>query len=135
MANKLQPFTILGALNYPGQLYSEEQVKESGLNIYLLLFFIKNSAVGLQLSQYLNENWKIPFYQMYLIAYFTFQRFKISGVRWIKSEKGIKYEKCEVIQRYYLCSYLTAIEILKTLPEEELKRIETYYKKGGRNDV
>jgi len=139
---KLSPFTILGDLNCatyaggkPQKLYSEEQVKESGLNIYLLLTFIKNNNIGLQLAQYLNENWKIPFYQMYLITFFTFKRFKVSGVKWIKMDKGIKYDKCEVIQRYYHCNYLTSIEILRTLSAEELKRIESLYKTGGRNNI
>lgn len=132
---KLQPFTILGALNDPGQLYTEEQVKESGLNIYLLLGFIKNNAIGLQLAQYLNENWKIPFYQMYLVAFFTFKRFRINGVRWVKMEKGTKFQKAETIQRYYLCNYPTALEILQTLPDEEIKRIEDFYKTGGRSNI
>lgn len=133
--NKISPFKILGALNHPGQLYSKEDVKASGLNIYLLLGFIKNSNIGLQLAQYLNENWRIPFYEMYLISFFTFKRFKVNGVRWIKTEKGIKYDKCEIIQRYYQCNYLTGLEFLRVLPEEEIKRIEDYYKTGGTRNV
>lgn len=132
---KMNPFNILNGLNYPGQLYSEEKVKLSGLNIYLLLNFIKNNSIGLQLSEYLNENWRIPFYQMYLIAFFTFQRFKIRGVRWIKAEKNIKYDKLTTIQKYYQCNYLTGIEFLKVLPDEEIKRIEDYYKTGGTRNV
>lgn len=133
--NKIQPFTILGALNSPGKLYSEEDVKKSGLNIYLLLGFIKNSSIGLQLAQYLNENWKIPFYQMYLITFFTFKRFNVSGVRWVKMDKTIKYDKVEMIQRYYQCNYVTGIEFLRVTSDEELKRIEDYYKTGGSRDV
>ena len=131
---KLSPFDILNDLNKK-ILHSEQEVIESGLNIYLLLMFIKNNNIGLHIANYLNENWKIPFYQMYLLTYMTFKKFNISGVRWIKSDKGIKFEQAENVQRYYMCSYLTALEYLRVLPDEELKRINDIYKTGGRSDV
>ena len=131
---KISPFDILGDLN-KGILHSEIEVKESGLNIYLLLMFIKNNNIGLHLANYLNENWKIEFYQMYLMTFFTFKKFNVSGVRWIKSEKGIKYEDAEVIQRYYLCSYLTALDYLRVLNDSELQKIKEIFKIGGKSDV
>ena len=130
---KLSPFDILNDLNRK-VLHTEAEVKEAGLNIYLLLMFIKNHNIGIHIANYLNENWRIPFYDMYLFVFMTFKQFNVSGVRWIKSDKGIKVEYAEIVQRYYMCSYLTALEYLRVLPDTELKRIIDLYKTGGRSD-
>ena len=131
---KLSPFDVLNDLN-KHILHSEIEVKDSGLNIYLLLMFIKNNNIGLHLANYLNENWKIDFYQMYLFVFFTFKKFNVSGVRWVKSEKGLKYDQAENIQRYYHCSYITALDYLRVLPDSEIEKINQMYKHGGKSDI
>ena len=54
---ELTPFTILYDL--PKQkLYSEDDVKASGLSIFLLLNFLKSSRSLIHIASYLNQNHK-----------------------------------------------------------------------------
>lgn len=133
MSNPKTPFNILFDLNN-GKLYSEEQVKEAGLNTFLLINFIRTTPSLLPLAEFINSNWKIPFYNQYLLVYFSFKNLKLTNVRWVKSDKAIKIEDVELIQKYYYVKYRVALDYLQVLNDKDIEHIRTFYKRGGKKD-
>ena len=131
---KVKPFDILFSLAKQ-KLYTEEEVKQSGLNIYLLLTYIRSSPVLLPVAQYLNENYKMKFYDMYLFVFFTFKRFNIQNVRWVKGDKLAKPQDVEMIQKYYYVKYKVAENYLTRMSKEDLDYIKEFYRTGGSKDV
>lgn len=137
---KLNPFTILGHLNcfttnqYNGKklnnyqkLFSEEECKEAGLEKFLLLQFLKNNNLLVNVAVYLNENHKMKFYDMYLFAFFTFKQYNIGDVQWIKSDKFSKPEDVEMIMKYYKVGHRTALNYLDLITGESLKEIKKLF--------
>lgn len=133
---KLSPFTILGHLNcfttnqYNGKkmsnyqkLFSEDDCKEAGLSAFLLIQFLKNHNLLINVAGYLNEHHKMKFYDMYLFAFFTFKQYNIGDVQWIKSDKFSKPEDIEMIMLYYRVKYKVALDYLEYMDENSLKEI------------
>lgn len=130
IVQELTPFTVLFDMNR-GRIYSKEDVIKSGLSSYLLLHFIKTHPILLNVASYLNQNWRMPIYDMYLFVFLTFKRYKITDVRWVKSDKLQKPEDISLIQKYYNVSYKVASRYLDALSKEELEFIKDYYSTGG----
>ena len=137
---KLSPFTILGHLNcfntnqYNGKkmnnyqkLFSEDECKQAGLSAFLLIQFLKNNNLLINVAGYLNENHKMKFYDMYLFAFFTFKQYNIGDVQWIKSEKFSKPEDIDMIQLYYKVGFRTAQTYLELMDDNSLKEIRKIF--------
>ena len=139
---KLTPFTVMGALNtwqinrYNGnrinntqRLYSEDDVKESGLSHYLLLHFIKNCPQLIDITCYLNENYKhFKIYDMYLFVFFTFKRMELGAVEWVKSLGKYKApEDIEAICKYYRVKPKIAEYYLDSMTKERLLYIKRIF--------
>ena len=125
---KLTPFNILFNLN-KNILHSEEDVKASGLNYFLLVNFIRTCKPLLPLANYLNNNHKMPLYQQYLLVYFAFIETGVSNVKWVKSDKALKIEDIDIIRKYYYVNYRVAISYLEVLQKEDIDRIKEFYKR------
>lgn len=127
---KLNPFDVLFAMN-KGQLFTKEEVKDSGLSSFILIHFIKAHPILINVALYLNKNYRMDIYDMYLFVFLTFKRFNIKNVRWIKSEKMNKPEDIDVVMRYYSVGYKIANQYLDALPKKKIKEIKEYYDVGG----
>ena len=132
-SKSVQPFDILNGLNRK-ILYSAEEVQQAKLKNYLLLTFIRGNNILLPIANYLNENRKIDIYSQYLFVYFSFVRFNISNVKWIKSDKTPKQEDIEMIMKYYYVKYTVAQTYLERINKKELNHIKEYYRTGGVNN-
>lgn len=110
------------------ELYSEEDVKKSGLSIYLLLQFIKSEPRLINIAIYLNENYKMKLYDMYLFVFFTFMYAEIGGVSWVKGKgKPKSPEDTELIQKHYRVDYHTAFKYLDRLNKKDIFEIAKIY--------
>lgn len=134
---KLSPFTVLSGLNtytisqYNGKrssgtqrLYSDDEVKESGLDIYLLLQFIKNDPILINIACYLNEHHKMKIYDMYLFTFFSFKHAEIGGINWIKSLKSKHPADVKLLMRYYKIGYSDAMKYLDFIDVDNLNEIK-----------
>lgn len=130
MEKEITPFTVLFNLNKQ-VLHTKEEIEKSGLNSYLLIYFIRTHPILVNVASYLNSNYKMNIYDQYLFVFLTFKRFKINDVKWIKSEKQIRVEDVDMIMRYYMVSYKTAIRYFHALSDNQIKYIKEYYDKGG----
>jgi len=130
MEKPLTPFNILFNMN-KGIFHTKEEVISSGLNVFLLLQFIRATPILSGVAGYINKNWKMNIYDQYLFVFLTFKRFNIKNVTWIKSEKIQKPEDVEIVQRYYNVSYIIANRYLLSLTKEKIKEINDYYDTGG----
>ena len=110
------------------ELYSEEDVKKSGLSIYLLLQFIKNDPKLINIAIYLNENYKMPIYQMYLFVFFTFMYAEIGGVSWLKGKGKPKApEDIDLLRKHYRVDFNTAWKYLDKLNKKDIFEIAKIY--------
>ena len=134
MSSKINPFDVLNGMT-KGKLYSEEDVKASSLNTFLLINYMRGSKVLLPLAEFINSNWKMNFYDQYLLSFFTFKALDIRYMKWIKADKGIKVEYIQDIQRYYSVNYKTAFMYLEIMKDEDIDYIVDFYKTGGKRNV
>lgn len=110
------------------KLYSEEEVKLSGLSYYLLLQFIKNEPRLIAVAVYLNENNKIKIYDMYLFVYFTFMYAEIGGVSWVAGKGKPKHpDDIKIVMRHYRIDYITAWKYLDIFNKKDLLEIRKIY--------
>ena len=123
----MSPFDILNALGK--KLYTKEEV-DSCLGINLIINYLRNSPVTINLAEWLNRHYKLSVYQMYLLAYYSFP--KGLSIRWITTTKNVKDEDVEMIQEYFVCSKQTATEYLSLLSESDFKRIKRLYQFGSK---
>lgn len=121
----MTPFDIMGDLGK--RIYTQEEV-EANLNIYLLIQYLKCSPITISFAEYLNSNYKLDIYQMYLLAYYALP--KGVRIRWIKTDKNAKDEDIILMQEHYVCGREVAMQYLELLPKEEFKRIEKMYQHG-----
>lgn len=115
-------------INDTQKLYSELEVKQSGLSSFLLLQFIKNEPMLLGVAEYLNENYKMKIYDMYLFVFFTFMYAEIGNVQWVKLTGKMKMpEDIEILQKHYTIDYHTACRYLDIMSNEDILEIKKIY--------
>jgi len=122
----MSPFEIMG--DFGKKLYSEEEVN-ANLGIYLMVQYLKCHPVTLPLAEYLNSNWSLNVYQMYLLAY----NMVPAGLRikWIKTEKASNDEDVLLIQNHYVCGREVAVSYLELLTPSALDEIRKLYQHGS----
>jgi len=82
----LSVFDVLSNITSTKPILSEAEVIGSGLNNVLLLQYLSSNIQTTPIAQFLNVNWKIGIYDMYIIA----KDMSINGrVTYIKREKYI----------------------------------------------
>lgn len=140
MSKKITPFTILGDLNcwrinqYNGKkytntqkLYTEEEVEESGLSLYLLLSFVKNSPQLVGVSNYLNENYKIKLYDAYLFCFVSFKYLNVGDINWVKAQKIPKVEDIQTLMKYYRVGREMAERYSERMSAKDIHQIKCIY--------
>lgn len=118
----MTPFDIL--FDIPRKkLHAKEDV-EKFLDINLLVKFLSNHHIGLSIAKYLNENYSMKIWDMYLFAFYILPN-SIKKIQYNKREKEVKCDDYEYIMEYYNCSYDVAGRYYKLMSDVEFKRIKS----------
>ena len=121
----MNPFDILNDIPKK-RLHTKEEV-EKYLNIMLLVKYLSNNNIGLYIGEYLNRNYSMPIYDMYLFAFYILPK-SVNRIKYNKREKFVKCEDYEYIMTYYNCSYKVAEAYYKRMSNKEFKRISSLVK-------
>ena len=127
---KLTPWDILFKLPGRKHLFSEEEVKESGLDVYLLIQFLASNGVGVHIAAYLPKYHKMRFYDMYMFAYYMLP-IQIGNIKWAKREKKTQDEVVDMFQDWYGCGREVAEKYLEISSKEEIQKIKDMTTVGG----
>lgn len=122
----MTPFEIMG--DFGKKSHTEEDVN-ANLNIYLLLQYLKCHPVSLPLAEYLNSNWTLTIYQMYLLAYNMVPA--STRIKWIKTDKITNDEDVSLLQDHYVCGREVAISYLNLIGKDGLNDIRKLYQHGS----
>ncbi len=119
-------------VNNGQRAYRKEQVMTSGLSIYHIMTYISATPQLLPVAQYLNEHYKTPLYDAYMLTFFYFQKLDIGNVKWIKKETINEDKDIEMIQQYYYVSRDVANSYLNRMSKKGIDRIKEFYDVGGK---
>lgn len=117
----MTPFDILNDIPRK-KIHTKENV-EKYLDINLLIKFLSNNATGLSIAKYLNENYNMKIWDMYLFAFYILPH-SIKSIKYNKREKVVKCDDYEYVMEYYNCSYEVAERYYKLMSDKEFKRIK-----------
>lgn len=120
-------WTILGDIPKK-KLHLREDV-EAHLNIYMLIRYLNSHRVGINIAEYLNQNYQISLYDAYLFAFYALPK-QITEIRWVKGEKIKKDKDIELVQAYYVCSRDVAETYLNILDDKSLKYMSRVISRG-----
>lgn len=126
---KLTPFNILFGIPKKKE-FSREDVKKSGLSNYLLLNYLKSNNVGVCIGEYLNRNWRIPFYDQYLFALHLLPK-QVNYIDFVKQEKVIPNDDLELIRKHYCIDEESAREYYKMISDKQISYLKKLYKTIG----
>lgn len=122
MSKKLTPFTVLFDLPKK-KLYTREEVKQSGLNIHLLLNFLKFHPIGVSIAEYINRNWSMNIYDMYLFAFYVLPK-QVTRINYRKKDVEEKIVDLDIIKEHYMVDDTTAKEYLSLIDDKTLNKIK-----------
>lgn len=118
----MTPFDIL--FDIPKKkLHAKENV-EKYLDINLLIKFLSNNATGLSIAKYLNDNYSMKIWDMYLFAFYILPN-TIKKIKYNKREKVVRCDDYDYIMEYYNCSYEVAGAYYKLMSKEEFARVKS----------
>lgn len=124
---KLKPFDVLGAMT-KNKLYTKEEV-ENCLDVNLLLKYLRGNRVTIFIAEYLNRNYQMEIYDMYIFAFYTIPP-QLKYIKWVKTDKKVDDEDLLLLQKHYICNEDVAKVYLNLLDETSIKRIKRLYTKG-----
>lgn len=139
--NKLDLFKVMNGMsmnrynNYKQTTYNEDQIKESGLGLYMLITFLSSDPRLLWVADEFNNKYKYytdNFYQAYIFALLTMKELK-ADVRWLKRDKKItaKAEDIELIMRYFFVTEEVAGRYHEYFDKDDLEHFrEIFYIPG-----
>ena len=122
MSNAINgPFDILNDIP-KNKLYDKQDV-EKHLNISLLIKWLSNHNVGLSIAEYLNRNFRMNIYDMYLFTFYILPT-NIKKIKYNKRDKKEPLDDLKYITQYYNCSEEVAKDYYRQMSDKSFKKIK-----------
>jgi len=119
-------FKVINTITSKQKVCTREEVYKSGLNLAVLIKHLASSPATVGIASYLNRNWKLDVYDMYLFAYANAKKCRVQYVK--RDKKEMKSEQAEIVMEYYNVSYDVAKKYLVSLDDLQYNTIEEIVK-------
>lgn len=123
---QLTPWIVLNSIIDKKKIYSQEEVEQQ-LNLSLLIKYLSNNSTTLGIAEYLNNNYRMSLYDMYLFAQSITPQ-SVGRIQYNKREKEEKIEDIEYIMEYYNTSYNVGLQYYKEMSDKQFEKIKSIVK-------
>ncbi len=123
MSNQLTPWMVLNSIIDKKKTYTQEEVEQQ-LNLSLLIKYLSNNNTTLGIAEYLNNNYRMSLYDMYLFAQNITPK-SVGMIKYNKREKEEKIVDIEYIMEYYNTSYNVGLQYYKEMSDKQFDKIKS----------
>jgi len=119
----LSVFDVLSNITSTKPILSESEVLGSGLNTVLLLQYLSSNIQTTPIAQFLNVNWKIDIYDMYVIAKDMSINIRVNYIKREKYIDDIENKYIYPIMDFYTVGKDVARDYYQSLSENHIEQL------------